>query len=130
MIVDSSAMVAILRQESTGDLCLRTVLSAPVVRISAAGYLETAIVLTHVPLRELSAELEELLDFARIVIEPVTAEQAQIAREAHRRYGRGSRHRARLNFGDCFAYEAAKERKAPLLYVGDDFARTDIEGVL
>lgn len=87
-------MVAILRQESAGELCLRTVLSAPVARISAAGYLETAIVLTHVPLRELSADLDELLEFAGLVIEPVTVEQAQIAREAHRRYGRGSKHRA------------------------------------
>lgn len=123
-------MVAILRQEAAGELCLRTMLSAPVARMSAAGYLETAIVLTHVPLRELSADLDELIGFANITIEPVTAEQARIAREAHRRYGRGSRHRAHLNFGDCFAYALARVYDEPLLFVGNDFIHTDLEPAL
>lgn len=105
-------------------------MSAPVARMSAAGYLETAIVLTHVPLRELSADLDELLDFANIIIEPVTVEQARIAREAHRRYGRGSRHRAHLNFGDCFAYALAKHYDEPLLFVGNDFVHTDLQAAL
>jgi ribonuclease VapC len=98
--------------------------------MSAAGYLETAIVLTHVPLRKLSADLDELLEFASILIEPVTAEQASIAREAHRRYGRGSKHRAHLNFGDCFAYALAKVYDEPLLFVGNDFVHTDLKPAL
>lgn len=123
-------MVAILRQEPMAEVCLRTLMSAAVSRMSAAGYLETAIVLTHVPVRELASELDELIAFANVVIEPVTVEQARIAREAHRRYGRGSRHRAHLNFGDCFAYALARVYNEPLLFVGNDFIHTDLQPAL
>lgn len=123
-------MVAILRQEPAGETCLRTLLGAPVARISAASYLETATVLAHVPVRQLAAELDELIADANIIIEPFTAQQAQLAREAHRRFGRGSGHRAHLNFGDCFAYALAKALDEPLLFIGNDFVHTDLRPAL
>lgn len=130
MIVDSSAFVAIVTQESAADACLDTLLSAPIRRMSAGTYLETAIVLSRVKNDVYSAEFDKLIALAEIIIEPVTVEQAQIAREAHRRYGRGSRHRARLNFGDCFAYALAKVYEEPLLFVGNDFIHTDLQPAL
>jgi ribonuclease VapC len=118
VIVDSSALVAIVTQEATADACLAPLMSAPIRRLSAGNYLETAIVLSRVKDDAYSAEFDELIALAEIVVEPVTVEQAQIAREAHRRYGRGSRHRAHLNFGDCFAYALARVYDEPLLFVG------------
>ncbi len=123
-------MVAILRQESKAEICLTTLMASPITRMSAASYLETAIVLTHVPVRELAAELDELIAFANVTIESVTAEQARIARVAHRRYGRGSQHRAHLNFGDCFTYALAKVYDESLLFVGNDFVHTDLRPAL
>ena len=74
----------------------------------------------------LSRELDELIERFRIVIEPVTAEHAQIARQAYRDYGKGSGHRANLNFGDCFSYALARAKREPMLWKGDDFVHTDI----
>jgi len=74
----------------------------------------------------LSGRLDELLSIAEVQIEPVTASQAKIARLAYRDYGRGSGHRARLNFGDCFAYALARESGDSLLCQGDDFVHTDL----
>ena len=76
-----------------------------------------------------SRELDELLTEARARIEPVTAEQARIAREAYRDFGRGSGHPAKLNFGDCFAYALAKSKREPLLCKGDDFVHTDVKTI-
>ncbi|MFN8661118.1 MAG: type II toxin-antitoxin system VapC family toxin [Thermomicrobiales bacterium] len=130
MIVDSSALVAIVTQESTADACLAMLLSAPIRRLSAGNYLEAAIVLSRVKDDVYSAEFDELIAISEIVIEPVTAQQARIAQEAHRRYGRGSKHRAHLNFGDCFAYALAKIYDEPLLFVGNDFIHTDLRPAL
>ena len=73
-----------------------------------------------------SVRFDELISNLGISIEPVTAHQAMIAREAHRRFGQGSGHPARLNFGDCFAYALAKDLDEPLLFIGQDFIHTDV----
>lgn len=93
--------------------------------MSVANWLEASIVVDN---RSVSTQrdFEDLRTVAGIALEPVTAEQAQIAREAYRRYGRGSGHPAKLNFGDCFAYALAVITGERLLFVGDDFSATDI----
>jgi ribonuclease VapC len=94
--------------------------------VSAASYLETSIVLDKHRDPVLSAKLDGLMELAKMVIEPVTAEQAKIARQAYRDYGRGSGHPANLNFGDCFSYALARDKREPILYKGDDFVHTDL----
>jgi ribonuclease VapC len=126
MIVDSSALIAILTDEPDA-LALSQVLDRPeTVRVSAASYLETSIVLDKHRDPVLSAKLDGLMELAKMVIEPVTAEQAKIARQAYRDYGRGSGHPANLNFGDCFSYALARDKREPILYKGDDFVHTDL----
>jgi ribonuclease VapC len=98
--------------------------------MSAASFLEAAIVADRLPDPRDAAMLDELIVRLGVVIEPVTAEQARIAREAHSRFGRGTGHRARLNFGDCFAYALAKDLDEPLLFVGQDFVHTDVSPVV
>lgn len=129
MIVDTSAWVAILRGEPEGAGFLRLMYDAPNVGTSAATYLETAVVIDGLRDAVASRILDELLAEARAKIEPVTAEQARIAREAYRDFGRGSGHRAKLNFGDCFAYALAKSKREPLLCKGDDFIHTDVRTI-
>jgi ribonuclease VapC len=126
MIVDSSALVAVLKKEPDWLALLKTIESAGSVRLSAASYLETAIVLDKERDPVLSAGLEDLIAEAEIVIEPVTPEQARIARAAYRDYGKGSGHRANLNFGDCFSYALARVQREPILFKGDDFIHTDL----
>nr|WP_246301159.1 type II toxin-antitoxin system VapC family toxin [Microbacterium immunditiarum] len=96
--------------------------------MSAATYVEASVVIDARQNPVASRLFDELFDDIEIV--PATAEQARIAREAYRDYGRGSGHPARLNFGDCFSYALATERREPLLYVGGDFAHTDIRSAL
>src|ERR1035437_9723856 len=127
MIVDTSALIAILTDEPDG-LALSLALDDPeVVRLSAASYLETSIVLDKHRDPVLSGRLDDLIEDVKIVIEPVTAEQAKIARQAYRDYGKGSGHRAGLNFGDCFTYALAREKREPVLWKGDDFGHTDLD---
>lgn len=126
MIVDASAVIAILRDESDAKELAAAIEGSDVLRISAATYVEAAIVTDSNRNPLLSSSLDSFLRRASITIEPVTVEQARIAREAYRDYGRG-RHRASLNFGDCFAYALAKEKGEPLLFKGDDFRKTDVE---
>jgi ribonuclease VapC len=126
MIVDSSALVAILKKESDWLVLLETLESASRVRLSAASYLETSIVLDKERNPVLSAGLEELIAEVDILIEPVTPEQAHIARAAYRDYGKGSGHPANLNFGDCFSYALARAKREPILFKGDDFIHTDL----
>jgi ribonuclease VapC len=78
----------------------------------------------------LSSEFDELIERFKIVIEPVTAEQAKIARQAYRDFGKGSGSPANLNFGDCFTYALARDKREPLLYKGDDFGHTDLRAAL
>jgi ribonuclease VapC len=130
VIIDSSAVVAIVTNEPAGDSCRQSLRAAPIRRMSAANVLETSIVLSRVNDDIFATEFDELLAAMNVIIEPVTIEQVYIAREAHRRYGRGSRHRAHLNFGDCFAYALARVYDEPLLFVGNDFIYTDLEPAL
>ena len=129
VIVDSSAWVAILRGEPEGVEFLAPDRRGALRRHSAASYLETAVVIDGARDAVASRELDELLAEARARIEPVTAEQARIAREAYRDFGRGSGHPAKLNFGDCFAYALAKSKREPLLCKGDDFVHTDVKTI-
>lgn len=126
MIVDTSVIIAILRDESDAEILSAAVESAEVRRVSAGTYVEAAIVVDANQDPVLSRRLDSFLNQAFISIEPVTVEQARIAREAYRDYGKG-RHRAGLNFGDCFAYALAKEKGEPLLFKGNDFGKTDVE---
>ena len=130
MIVDSSALIAISRGEPESAVCFRALLDSPLTRISAANWLEAALVVDGWRDSEASREFDALLERFKVVIEPVTVDQVLIAREAHRRFGKGSGHPAKLNFGDCFAYALAKDLAEPLLFIGQDFVHTDIRRVL
>ena len=126
MVIDTSAVVAILRQESGAEGLLRRLTAAGSRRISAASLLETAIVLEGKSGERGGEQLDLFLARAQIEVEPVTAEQVRIARKAWRRYGKGSGHPAGLNFGDCFSYALAQSLGEELLYKGADFAETDL----
>ena len=130
MIVDSSALLAILRAEPEAAGCAKAIEQAEIRRISAAVYLETASVIDGSRDPIASRRLDELLREAEFRIEPVTEEQARIAREAYRDFGKGSGHPAQLNFGDCFSYALAKAMGEPLLFKGNDFSRSDISPAL
>jgi ribonuclease VapC len=130
MIVDSSAMIAILTGEPDGPALSRVLDGPELVRLSAASYLETSIVLDKRRDTVMSAKLDDLIESARITLEPVTVEQARIARRAYRDYGKGSGHPANLNFGDCFSYALARDKREPILYKGDDFVHTDLRSAL
>jgi ribonuclease VapC len=127
MIVDTSAVIALLRDEPDAPhfaaaLATRRQLK----RLSAANYLEAAIVIDGSRDPVASRRLDDIIAKASITIEAVTAEHAQIARAAYRDFGRESGHPAGLNFGDCFAYALAKATGEPLLFKGNDFAQTDL----
>lgn len=127
MILDSSAVMAIILEEDDAQqFAIAMSASSTPLRLSAGNWIELAAVLTRTADGKLWGIAERIIDEAMVTIEPVTVEQAMIAREAYRRYGLGTRHPARLNFGDCFAYALAKATGEPLLFKGDDFARTDI----
>jgi ribonuclease VapC len=101
--------------------------SSAIRRVSAANFVETALIIDASRDPVASRRFDDLIREAQIIVEPVTEAQARIAREAYRDFGKGSGHPAKLNFGDCFAYALAKVTAEPLLFKGDDFARTDIE---
>jgi len=126
MIVDTSAIIAILRNEPEADSCARAIESSAVRRISAANFVKTAVVIDASRDPVASRRFDDFIKEAQITIEPVTEAQARIAREAYRDFGRGSGHPAKLNFGDCFAYALAKTTNETLLFKGTDFTRTDI----
>ena len=123
MIVDSSAIVAVLKQEPEAASFAALMANDPRVRISAANYVEAGVVIDRAgPVA--SRGLDQFIDDAQISIEPVSARQAEVARQAYRDFGKGSGHPAGLNFGDCFAYALAFETGERRLYKGDDFAHT------
>jgi ribonuclease VapC len=127
MIVDTSVVIAVLKEESDAPRFVRALtISTQPKRMSAANYLEAAIVVDANRNPLLSRRLDDLIVQTEIRAEPVTLEQAQIARAAYRDFGRGSGHPAGLNFGDCFAYALAKSTREPLLFKGDDFSHTDV----
>ncbi|MGQ0774700.1 MAG: type II toxin-antitoxin system VapC family toxin [Pseudonocardiales bacterium] len=126
MIVDTSALIAILRDEPEAEAFALALAIEQEPRISAANYLETAIVIDVSRDPIASRHVDDMVTKARLVIEPVTAEQATIARAAYRDFGKCSGHPAQLNFGDCFAYALAKSADEPLLFKGEDFSKTDL----
>ncbi len=130
MIVDTSALLAILKNEPEAQIFSETMEAAKVVRISAANYLEAFIIVDRYMNPKLGARLEEILENPGIVIEPVTVEQAKIARAAYRDYGKNSGHPANLNFGDCFSYALARTKREPILFKGDDFIHTDLRSAV
>ena len=130
MIVDTSALIAILRDELEAPGCAKAIEAASRRRISAANFVEAAIVIDASRDPVASRRFEDLVREAQLVVEPVTEAQARIAREAYRDFGKGSGHPARLNFGDCFAYALARATGEPLLFKGNDFAHTDIAPAL
>ena len=125
MVIDSSALVAVLQDEPERAALVAKIAADPVRLLSAANYLEVAIVIDDRLGAAGARDLKLLLVEAAIRIMPVTVEHAELARTAYRRFGRGN-HPARLNFGDCFAYALARETGEPLLYKGGDFGQTDI----
>jgi ribonuclease VapC len=126
MIVDTSAIIAVLRNEPDAVEFGKAMQRSPNCRISAVTYVEAGVVTDNNKNPVLSRRLDDLLRDVQIGIEPVTPKQAEIARQAYRDFGKG-RHRAGLNFGDCFAYALAKDVDEPLLFKGDDFRHTDVE---
>ncbi len=124
MIVDPSALLAVVFAESDGQAYADAMLSARECRMSAVGYLEAAIRLDQL-LGRVDPRLDQMMELLEITIEPVTPQHARLARIAYRRYGKGN-HPARLNLGDCFSYALAKSAREPLLFKGDDFSQTDI----
>jgi len=130
MIVDTSALIAILRDEEDAMSHATAIARAAVRRLSAANYVEITAVIDASRDPIASRRFDDLVREAQFVIEPVTETQARIAREAYRDFGRGTGHPARLNFGDCFAYALAKALNEPLLFKGDDFTHTDVTPAL
>ena len=130
MIIDSSAVLAILLAEEDAPTYARAIEAAETCRMSAANWLETAIRVDLSGQPIASDAFDDLVRDAGVIVEAVTSAQAQLARRAYRAYGEGTGHPAGLNFGDCFAYALAKETREPLLFKGDDFSRTDIEAAI
>lgn len=126
MVVDTSAILAILQNEPQRRAFSEAIEAAEVRSISAACFVESSLVLESRFGADGVRDLDLLLVKAAITIEPVDVDQAHLARQAFRRFGKG-RHPAALNFGDCFAYALARSRAEPLLFKGEDFSLTDIE---
>lgn len=125
MVIDTSAIMALLLNEAERDDIVRLLTATPRSKLSAGSWIELGAVLTR-RADDLRPRLLTAMRLFVIVIEPVTVEQAEIGHDAYRRYGRGSGHPARLNFGDCFAYALATSLDEPLLFKGEDFAQTDV----
>ena len=130
MIVDTSAVVSIAFREPEARRLAAALHEAAGSQISAPNYVEAALIISRYAGREGMPELDELLAAAGVTIAAFTAEHARLAREAHRRFGRGSGHPAELNLGDCFAYALAQACQEPLLYIGNDFVHTDVAAAL
>lgn len=130
MIIDTSALVAILRAEPEAEICAHAIESAAERRVSAVNFVEAAVVIDGSRDPIASRRFDDLLRAARVRIEPVTEIQARLARDAYRDFGKGSGHSAKLNFGDCFAYALAKTSGEPLLFIGADFGHTDITSAI
>ncbi|MCV7382553.1 type II toxin-antitoxin system VapC family toxin [Mycolicibacter longobardus] len=129
MVIDTSALVAMLTDEPGAEQFEAAVEADPVRLMSTASYLETAIVIEARFGEPGGRELDLWLHRAAVDLVAVDSEQANVARLAYRRYGKG-RHRASLNYGECFSYALAQVSGQPLLYKGDDFEHTDISGVM
>jgi ribonuclease VapC len=129
VIVDSSALLAVILNEVDEERFLTTMIDAPALKMSAANWVETAIVVDRRGDPVASDRFEDLITELRIEIVPITVDIAYRARNAHADFGRG-RHTAALNYGDCFSYAVARITREPLLFKGNDFSQTDIEPAL
>ena len=129
MIIDPSAVLAILFREAGFEAFESAIVDAPSCSISAAGFVEVSIVVESRGGDQALRQCDSLFRRAGISIEPVTEEQALLARQGFSDYGKG-RHPAGLNFGDCLSYALAKSTGEPLLFKGDDFRKTDVQPVL
>ena len=129
MIIDTSAIIAILFAERDAAVYAKLIASAPHCRISAANFVEAAALVESCSPSSGGRDFDTFMRRARIAIEPVTDEQAQLARHAYAEFGKG-RHSAGLNFGDCFAYALSKSSGEPLLFKGKDFSQTDVVPVI
>jgi ribonuclease VapC len=130
MIVDSSAIIAVLRDEPDAASFAKAIARATKRRISAVNYVEAAAAIDGSKDPIASRRFDDFLREAEIEIAAVTATQAKIAREAYRDFGKSSGHRAKLNLGDCFTYALARESGEPVLFKGTDFAETDLAAAL
>lgn len=126
MIIDTSALVAILYGEPEGPRFVQLIHDAETTRISVANYVELAMVVENQLGPDGMRQAEAFFRRAGISVEPVTLEHGELARQAFLDFGKG-RHKAGLNFGDCFAYALAKTSGEPLLFKGNDFIQTDVE---
>ena len=130
MIIDSSALIAILREEPDARSFARAIEEADDVKISAATLFEASIVADGAQDGNVRRRFDDVCRDTGLIVMPFDSEQARIAREAYRSFGKGSGHKARLNFGDCFAYALARVTGEPLLYKGTDFQQTDVASAL
>lgn len=130
MVLDTSALVAFLRGEQEADAIERVLEAADELHISAFTLLEARVVLGTRFGDRAAADCELLLAKLGATVEPFDAAQAEHAYQAYRRFGRGTGHPARLNLGDCVSYALSMSLGLPLLFKGDDFVHTDVEGVL
>ena len=129
MIIDTSALMAIVRQEPDAERYARAIESAAVRRMSASTLVELSLVVEGQLGADAMRQTHVLLRSSDILIEPFTEQQARIAHQAFCDFGKG-KHPAGLNFGDCFAYALAKDMREPLLFKGDDFSQTDVESAV
>ena len=128
MVIDSSALLAILFEEPDAYVFASAMTNSAICLLSAVSLVETSIVAMRLRTPDPVTAFDHLIDKLGIEVVPVDREQALLAREAFRRFGKG-RHKAGLNCGDCFAYALAKQTNEPLLYKGNDFSQTDISAV-
>lgn len=129
MIIDSSAVLAIVLDEPDQERFVDAIVDAALRRMSVSNWLEATMVVDRRGTAFAADRLEEFIRDAEIELMPVSVSQGELARRAWRTFGRGA-HPARLNYGDCFAYALAKETREPLLFKGNDFAQTDVEPAL
>lgn len=129
MVIDTSALIAILRAEPESQSLAHALEAADARHLSAVSYVEASMVIDARQGAEGLRRLDRLIAAAGIEIVPVDRAQAEAARDGWRRFGKG-RHPAGLNLGDCFAYALAQERHEPLLFKGEDFSRTDVVAAL
>ena len=127
VIIDSSIFVAIFKEESDADRLVERASGYQRKITSAATWLESAIVCERAAKHSGGDRFEQIAELLGVEVAPFTAEQARIAFDAFKRFGKGRGAKAALNFGDCFVYALAKELGAPLLFKGGDFAQTDVQ---
>lgn len=130
MIVDTSALIAILRQEDEAEMFSEALAKAGKISVSAATWFEAAIVADRFRDPTIRRRFDTLCSEMKLIVVPLDEAQARTARAAYRDFGKGSRHKAQLNFGDCFAYALAKTMNESLLFKGTDFSQTDVQPAL